>query len=391
MPHNGSPAIEMRRVKTGCLPCRRRRRKCKLQSISNDDLEPNVVTQLSDKLGPNPAFSGDENRPRCINCTKRGATCQYPDFRSLSPYPNPSHEAEGSLTRSQSTSSATTRHGNHGTEIHIHQSLPSPDAFAYDATTLPDHGGERYDVIAELPLTSRPDQYPSTDHRNDELEAIHESVTHANFRSLHMSWNRPADAIADPASVTNDTGKESQNVLWPHSTSAVSGEVSVVSSDRPEIPSFLRGSTNNSVLRVMTQEDIQSLLHFRYCLAPWLDVNDSNAFFGVELLSTARDSSIVMSAVLKLAAIHKSVMSLSDSVNHARMNHQGSMQDLQDLLSRETISVQRKCRILLKIGECFVLPPRKWRVIVSELNEYLGTSHSAVAEPLLLWCFRMGT
>lgn len=43
-------AIEMRRVKTGCLPCRGRRRKCMLQTVNKYDRNSNADSQPNDML-----------------------------------------------------------------------------------------------------------------------------------------------------------------------------------------------------------------------------------------------------------------------------------------------------------------------------------------------------
>lgn len=197
--------------------------------------------------------------------------------------------------------------------------------------------------------------------------------------------------MADPAPVTGNTDEESHNSPWRHTTSRFSGVTDPIPSGGPQDFSASRNLTMGSLPNVTRQEDIQLLSHFRYHLSPWLDVNNKNAYFGVELLSVARNSSIIMATVLKLAAIHKSVMSTSDGRYHAVTDYQDYVHDFQNLLPREALGVQLKCRLLLKVGETLAFPLREWRRIASESNEYLKTCQIAVAEEsLFLWCFRIG-
>lgn len=354
-----------------------------------------MVLPSNDRLSADTASSGDENRPRCINCTKRGAACQYSSFKSVLLHQSSSLEVDEGLSVSQSPSSATIQRGGDSGEIHIPQPLRSPsDAFAKNAPVFPDNDLGRRGTSPELPPTSGAlHDRPSTGHRSDQFADVDGTTTHTVFHPLpSIVWNTNAVETANPASVTGNTSERPFNRSRPHSTSTITGEPGP--NDFPEGPgssSSLRSLANGSILRITRQDDIQLLSHFRYHIAPWLDVNDSRAFFGVDLLSTARDSPIIMATVLRLAAIHRSIISSSDGTDHTRIQHQEYMPDLEILLPRETPSVQRKCRLLLKVGKLFSLAPRRWNELASESDEFLRTTFvDVVEEPLFLWCFRIG-
>lgn len=63
-----------RRTRSGCLNCRRKRKKCRR------DLRP-VVSRLSARLNPRESGSdhvvGDETRPTCLKCERSGENCQW--------------------------------------------------------------------------------------------------------------------------------------------------------------------------------------------------------------------------------------------------------------------------------------------------------------------------
>lgn len=353
-----------------------------------------IATEMSSDIpDANSAFPGDENRPKCVNCTKRGAACEYPNFRSILLNQVPSREVNHDLTGARSLSSETLqRSGQKGEACPQHLPRSSSNAFEDSATALSDDEVYRRDASLELSSTPEVNQDLFTENRPDQSEQVNEPVTRTISYSIpSVTWDTTAAMISTPALVANNTHEGSYNTSWLHSTSSILDDTdSGILLEGPRTSTSSRSLTDGP--RNTRQEDIQILSHYRYHLAPWLDVNNARAFFGNELLSTARDSPIIMSAILNLAAMHKSIMSSIEGINHTQTYGEESVSDLQNLLLHEPISVQRKCRLLLRIGKSFGLGSRGWKRLASESNEYLRTTLvDKEEEPLFSWCFQIGT
>jgi hypothetical protein len=151
-------------------------------------------------------------------------------------------------------------------------------------------------------------------------------------------------------------------------------------------PTSLAGSTSSTAAR-----ETALLCHFRYNLAPWLDINDCGAFFGVKLFLLARETRAVMAAILSIAARHlylKNKSNVGSSDLECCLSYR---QEAESTVFHETASIQQLVKILLLLESFLRSNPQQWKDVVRQVvSPSDSVAFDVVEEPLRWVCFRIG-
>jgi hypothetical protein len=105
------------------------------------------------------------------------------------------------------------------------------------------------------------------------------------------------------------------------------------------------------------------LLHYRYNVAPWIDVGDPESSFGTTVMLEAKEHRSLLEAVLALAACHRSLISLN-STDDIEMGLRHTI-DAENGLQIVEEHISRITRTLLMIRDLFSSSLQHWRDILS--------------------------
>jgi hypothetical protein len=105
------------------------------------------------------------------------------------------------------------------------------------------------------------------------------------------------------------------------------------------------------------------LLHYRYNVAPWIDVGDPESSFGTKVMLEAKEHRPLLEAVLALAACHRSLISLNSTAG-IEMGLRHTIDAENDLQIVEQ-HISRITRTLLMIRNLFSSSLQHWRNILS--------------------------
>lgn len=151
-------------------------------------------------------------------------------------------------------------------------------------------------------------------------------------------------------------------------------------------PTSLAGSHSSTATR-----ETALLCHFRYKIAPWLDVDDCGAFFGVKLFLLARRTRAVMAAILSIAARHLYLTNNSNVGSPELECCLSYRQEAESTVFNETTSIQQLVKILLLLESFLNSKLQKWKDVVRQVvSPSDSTVFDVVEEPLRRVCFRIG-
>lgn len=144
-----------------------------------------------------------------------------------------------------------------------------------------------------------------------------------------------------------------------------------------------------------SNEETSLLRHFRYNLAPWIDVGDPESSFGIKVMILARTNRPVFAAILALAAFQKSLVyqqqSSDDLENSLRFRGEA-----ENNLPLTNDIVGRVGKVILFLVDFFSSSPLHWRNLLFQQLSIPGglTSLAALdevlSEPLFWLHFRIG-
>ncbi|CAO2649715.1 Nn.00g010070.m01.CDS01 [Neocucurbitaria sp. VM-36] len=365
---NSPSAARPKRSRTGCLTCRTRRRKCdenkpKCQNCLSKGFECRYAAtfqilgknnytaevESSVKYGKVRFVSDDGDQPAMEDADRRPViTGRYTENSpSLSsPAVSIPLRAEKSLTRTESQSRPAELQ-------HAASHTPSPNsyAFALHGLLALGSGNGASDGLTFSPIEESREQPVMSVFDNVDPSGIHtapsskevgdERTGHTEVGDVWQStspiltqldvnaYGRVATAES-PYAPTPGSGLNSVK----HDITKV-GSTSGASTHRTRISDI---STSGWVITpdaVSTDVALELLKHYRYHIAPWLDICDSNQCFGVEVLALSAETSNFRYGVLALA---------DASLHRTRMSQ---MQETADN-NRETIAEQDviQCAIL---------------------------------------------
>ncbi|KAJ5717608.1 hypothetical protein N7488_003254 [Penicillium malachiteum] len=330
MADNKQGARRLTRCRTGCMRCRVRRRKC------------------------------DEGKPRCRNCIDRNFQCQYGPQLSF-------------LTKNAHT---------------VQQSEVGTSAAQYAAIQFVNEDPQKGDLESDLARRDSsplPDQMAEPSHIMSEQEPEPEvNPMESNvFKTTHM-W--PSDEV------TQHTPQPITSAFTDNDESAVAGllalgtstdeiiETNLTLSDfaispptrepiapleLPDVTAYssldLILNPSHAKLDLSSTETLELLRHYRYNIAPWLDICDQGQTFGIQGLQLAMISQAVYDSVMTLSGI---------SMNKLQSSKQDHRSDAQLDLGEIAF-----LRALDAAKNCVVDVPSAWtknRLTTSELFDALS-------------------
>ncbi|CAI6334423.1 unnamed protein product [Periconia digitata] len=264
---------KQKRSRTGCLTCRTRRRKC------------------------------DEARPQCDNCKQKGLECRYAAaFQILGKHNfTPEVTKKVSYKNLKFVSDTGTAKESEKDEVGV---LNSKEAYSYP------------------PAAADTSKDTSTPKEGEQLIELHENVSPSAERyeyALHgllalgnrngngngnAGSPKPPAQSAISASPTQDNLRvdDVENIL-------PSGSLLSPSAGRVQFASFGKAQTwaseqpgGSMSIFGSSDHDINELLkHYRYRIAPWLDIADMHQYYGCEVLQLSHESLALRISVLALA------------------------------------------------------------------------------------------
>lgn len=135
------------------------------------------------------------------------------------------------------------------------------------------------------------------------------------------------------------------------------------------------------------------LRHYRYNVAPWIDIGDPESPFGIKIMLQAREDQSLYNAILALAASHRSIISQTSSDLESSRRYG---QEAENGLPNSKEHIRCAARMLFMLKDFFLSPPYNWRDLLSRHLASSGSlsTISSLTEQLnapLFWlCFRIG-
>lgn len=115
-----------------------------------------------------------------------------------------------------------------------------------------------------------------------------------------------------------------------------------------------------AAIPINSNQETQLLSHFRYKLAPWIDVGDPAGFSGIEVMLLTRISRPLFAAVIALAACHKSLTTPQLDEDYRECCHLYREEAEHGILDAED-PIARSIRVLLTLGDFISSSPLHWR------------------------------
>ncbi|QYT02253.1 Zn(2)-C6 fungal-type domain-containing protein [Trichoderma simmonsii] len=256
-----------KRARTGCLSCRRRRRKC------------------------------DEQKPRCSSCDTRGISCQYPDGLIFIPAP------------------ASRYQGLRDPDLNQEAQTYDTIEFVENATSFQFTDARTAGVLPEpasVAVETRQSPFAP------------ETVTPQHIDIQEEHGEEDSVTLEDPAEEPRSRGLPSSN---PNNASTVT----VASDSSPAVTPAARvnpASPRKARLEKASaydfptnfglppgDQEIALLRHFRDNLCPWLDIGGSKSAAGLDIMVLAKSSRPLMSSILWLASEHHASVSLQAEID----------------------------------------------------------------------------
>lgn len=137
------------------------------------------------------------------------------------------------------------------------------------------------------------------------------------------------------------------------------------------------------------------LRHFRYRVAPWIDVDDPDCAFGVQVLLLSRTNRSVQAAILALSATQRSIVSPGENYLDKQQEH-AYRKDAENSLVMDPELVRNVGHALLMLQDLLPSGPEHWRTFLLRQRDVVGSfpSPAALGEQLgegLFWLlFRIG-
>lgn len=137
------------------------------------------------------------------------------------------------------------------------------------------------------------------------------------------------------------------------------------------------------------------LCHFRYNVAPWIDIGDPESSFGIKVMLAAKESRPLFAAILALAASQRSLMYSQQSTNEP----ESTLRYKQEVENRLRLADDRVSRVgsaLLMLVDFFSSSPLQWRTLllhqmdISAALPSLAAVEEDLNEPLFWIYFRIG-
>ncbi|KAJ6127997.1 hypothetical protein N7471_009214 [Penicillium samsonianum] len=248
MPRKPTPAAKQR-VRTGCLTCRKRRRKC------------------------------DEQKPRCANCEIKGLACKYSSDLAFVPH----REGVGSGASRQAYNSIT----------------------FVDDSPLAAANKEKSKALQKPADDSQSDG--NTGFSFDELQSSADGPDNPGdvrrafgFQNILSSVGPNVNLSEPPIPFVGEPSAAGTRYM---NSAPYFGYRSVTSGRTVERRGILTSGSHETDL----------LRHFRYHVGPWIDTGDPELPFGLQVLLLSRTNRALQAAVLALSAGQRLLVASPDS------------------------------------------------------------------------------
>ncbi|KAL6693911.1 hypothetical protein J3F84DRAFT_378047 [Trichoderma pleuroticola] len=324
-----------KRVRTGCLSCRRRRRKC------------------------------DERKPRCNSCNARGISCQYPDGLIFIPAPTSRYRGLRDTDVNQVAQTYDTIEFVESTtsfqftDAHTSGVLPEPVSITVETSRSP-----------FAPETINPQRI---DIQEEHGEVTEDSVTLEDLTEGSSSECFPSSNLNNASTV----------IVASNSSPAVT-PAACVNPTFPRKSSSEKASTydfpTNFGLPPGDQE-VALLRHFRDNLCPWLDIGGSKSAAGLDIMILANCNKPLMSSIFWLASEHYASIALQSEVDFipdTATYRQHATEGLE--LEPDDTTIKHIGRCLVTLKELLGSKPRQWTNILKQNNIYDTTASFASPE-----------
>ncbi|KAH0495107.1 hypothetical protein TgHK011_008677 [Trichoderma gracile] len=351
--------IQKRRARTGCLRCRTRRRKC------------------------------DEGKPRCQRCVDAEAECVYGQrvsFLQKNAF-TLSSDADDRAVRQKDAgrseeSSTSTAHlpPNVGERTGAHhvvspnggtKATPSAssrrrrspcrhsDASFYDS-------GEKVDDVQNLQAQNGASSHVLDDHTHEDTGTSHGD-----------SYEIALDVLMNLG--TGDPSINTQTPAPPTCEDHAEDECSPVPSILKSIDGFGPASVNVQH-QLSSGRTIELLRHYRYKIAPWLDMCDTNQTLGLVIPHLATRSDVSFDALLGLCATSYAKSPGDRESNHDKSVNGGHITDSTQYSLEHSKLWEVKLWSILTAARGFLIdPPQSWDGALAN-NRSMHVVYSQVAE-----------
>lgn len=378
-----------RRVKTGCLNCRKRHKKC------------------------------DELKPRCGLCIKRNTDCIWPTYDSR--IIDKSHSEEARDLRSLKQERVTI-------DKQLYQFLSTDSdlkciSHTLKEKSLPHLVAEAYEIIeaeklvedtcspCELELNPQPSQNTRCLLHSVPEEQVNENIQDArskfcNQNTLQSLYSRCAlesftkfpqinftyrDYVFTNISVCAMNDEIRENALRNHLISPTIYKTPMEYRQPPINSSLNRGSVtvienSDNILNCITDEEKFDLFKtYLFKIARWLDIFDGDTRFGTTLPQLAQNDIALMCSIYAIASKTKSKSSNQTDIIKGFSDK--SLQCLYSLVSRRPSSANLITCINLCLLEMMSSSPREWRnslegcsaLLISQgINGFSGSIEQAI-------------
>lgn len=328
MPPRTPTAPEKRRSRTGCLTCRTRRRKC------------------------------DERRPQCENCEAKGLSCRYGTNVTFVE-PNATVPLEPSRDKGYSR----IKFVGDGSNTSVGSLSPTaPPTFSAELDT--GKGGQlNGDILKGGLYGGRGLDRPGG---NGKLASGARDPTNRHYSTFQASLGDGIcldSATADfnrPTTSAGDAVTPSSRLKQVSDISQLPGRV------RRGSPGGALSNTSTNSTSVITGHEVDLLRHYRYHIAPWLDLGDPKSTFGIAILIAAKEDSFLYHAILALAA--RQWWLRRARPRQEDVDDEASVQDCQNEdgagSSLEQLPISSTTHLLLSLDKVLSSEPQSWSSII---------------------------
>lgn len=178
-----------------------------------------------------------------------------------------------------------------------------------------------------------------------------------------------------------------------HRQASILRDKSTSVDSRAPITSYFSSYLGDGPETDIIHHETSLLRHYRYNVAPWIDVGDPESSFGIKVMLEAREDQSLFKIILALAASHRSSVTsqirsdLGDSRKYAR--------EAECSLPNSKGYIRLTVNILFMLRDFFLSSPHSWRdllshLVVSDTITTITNLTEHLNQPLFFLYFRIG-
>ncbi|KAK0758309.1 hypothetical protein N5P37_008706 [Trichoderma harzianum] len=375
--------VQKKRARTGCLRCRTRRRKC------------------------------DEHKPRCQRCIDAEAECVYGprlSFLQKNAFTLSSNSRNDTSPRKlggppkyskvQFVDNRSAQQKEAGRNEESQISIPSPLSVERESNDAYNDSPPNNNPAA-TPSTSIEEQqglylgsdnlyhdYGGNFEKDQDAQAQNDATSHLNGDSQDRDIGgiRQGDSyeIALDVLMTLGTGDPGVDIDTPTPIAPVLKDIEEINLSSP--PSILKSIDDigpisaQAANQVSRGRTIELLRHYRYKIAPWLDMCDMGQTFGLVIPHLAMRSGMLFDALLKLCATsYSATFYSSTSTNSPTSDSSHLVYPIEYHLEHAKMWEVKLWSVLTAAEGFLVDPPKSWDNALAG-NNFLHIVYTQMAE-----------